>query len=194
MQLSTLKSLVEEVNKVAAGRRILLFGSSALLASFPDDPPAVIGVEQTLDADFFLDPDDEAVRDRLVAAFGKNNAFHDATGHYGDFVDLRLSDAFPEGWRERLVPMAGFDNVFALEPVDMAVTKVTATARTRLNRRLGRDKRDRGMKDINTIVALLKAGRIDLEALKARLHKMDYEPALIVECGAVMKEILAAAV
>ncbi len=48
------------------------------------------------------------------------------------------------------------------------------------------------MKDINTIVTLLKTGRLDRTVLNARLHAMDYEPALIVECSRVMKEILAA--
>lgn len=86
--------------------------------------------------------------------------------------------------------MTGFDNVFALHPVDMAVTKVAATARSRLWRRLGKGGVDRGMKDINTIVALLKAGRLDRDALTSRLRTMDYEPALIVECSNVMNEIL----
>ena len=148
-------------------------------------------MELTLDADFFLDPDDEAFRTRLRELFGRNRDYHVATGHYGDFVDLRLSDSFPEGWRNRLVPMPGFDNVFALHPVDMAVTKVAPTARSRLWRRLGKGGVDRGMKDINTIVALLNAGRIEREVLISRLQGMDYEPALIVECSRVMEEILA---
>jgi len=190
MDLSALNRLIDEVRQVVQGRRILLFGSSSLLASFPADPPAEIGVEMTLDADFFLDPDDDGFRSSLTERLGKNHAYHEATGHYGDFVDLRLSESFPSGWRDRLVPMPGFDEVFALHPVDMAVTKVAATARSRLWRRLGRSKNDRGMKDINTIVALLRTGRLDQEILLTRLKAMDYEPALIVECSRVMDEIL----
>jgi len=142
-----------------------------------------------LDADFFLDPDDEAAREELTEVLGKNRDYHNATSHYGDFVDLRLSESFPEGWREWLVPMPGFENVFALEPVDMVVTKVAATARSRLWRRLGKGGVERGMKDINTIVALLKGGRMSLDTLKKRLDGMDYEPSLIVECSQVMREI-----
>ncbi|WP_461785775.1 hypothetical protein [Prosthecobacter sp.] len=177
------------MRKKTPQQRILLFGSSSLLAAFPNDPPAEIGVEVTLDADFFLDPDDEAAREELTEVLGKNRDYHNATGHYGDFVDLRLSESFPEGWRERLVPMPGFENVFALEPVDMAVTKAAATARSRLWRRLGKGGVERGMKDINTIVALLKGGRMSLDTLKKRLDGMDYEPSLIVECSQVMREI-----
>lgn len=148
-----------------------------------------MGVEVTLDADFFLDPDDEESRGQLNEVLGKNRDYHSTTGHYGDFVDLRLSESFPAGWRDRLVPMPGFENVFALELVDMAVTKVAATARSRLWRRMGRGGADRGMKDINTIVALLKGGRLDLGTLKRRLDGMDYDSSLIVECSRVMQDI-----
>ena len=161
------------------------------LSVTPDDDPRVIGVAVTQDADFFIEPDDAALRETLEATFGEDNAFHRTTGYFGDFVDLRLSESFPEGWRDRLVAMPGFDQVWALHPVDMAVTKIAATARSRLWRRLGKSSTERGMKDINTIVALLKAGRLDHAALTSRLHGMDYEPALIVECWQVMEEITA---
>lgn len=189
MEVSTLTHLLRSVRESVQDRKIIVFGSSSLFASFPDVDPELLGTAVTLDADFFIDPDDQTLREKLEANFGENHAFHNATGHYGDFVDLRLSESFPEGWRERLVPMQGFDNVFALEPVDMAVTKVAATARSRLWRRLGRGGVERGMKDINTIVALLKGGRMSLDTLKKRLDGMDYEPSLIVECSQVMREI-----
>ena len=56
---------------------------------------------------------------------------------------------------------------------------------------MGRGGVDRGRKDINTLVALLRGGRIRLETLQARLHHMDYDPALTVECSQVMEEIVA---
>lgn len=192
MDLGALSRLISAVRTIAPEPRILLFGSSSLLASFPSDPPEAIGVELTLDADFFLDPDDAACRAQLTERLGRNQDYHQSTGQYGDFVDLRLSESFPEGWRDRLVPMPGFNQVWALHPVDMAVTKIAATARSRLGRRLGKNSPERGMKDINTIVALLQAGRLDHAALTARLQGMDYEPALIVECWQVMEEIIAA--
>lgn len=191
MDLTALTHLLVSVQTAAQGKRIILFGSSSLFGSFPNDDPHMIGVAVTQDADFFIEPDDASLRETLDEAFGEDQAYHAATGHFGDFVDLRLSNSFPEGWRSRLVPMPGFENIFALEPVDMAVTKVAATARSRLWRRLGKSSTDRGMKDIHTIVALLNAGRLDRAALSYRLQGMDYEPALIVECGRVMDEILA---
>ena len=189
MDFPTLSRLIADVRTMAPAHRIILFGSSSLFGSYPAESAVTLGVAVTLDADFFLDPEDTEMRRRLEEEFGEDNAFHQATGHYGDFVDLRLSESFPDGWRERLVPMPGFANVFALEPVDMAVTKVAATARCRLNLRMGRDKRDRGLKDIHTIVALLRSQRLDHAALVARLRGMDYEPALIAECSLVLAEI-----
>lgn len=106
---------------------ILLFDSSSLWASFPDAHPELIGVAVTLDADFFIDPDDAATRQRLDEQLGEDNDHHQT---HGDFVDLRLADAFPVGWRDHLVPMSGFSDVFALSPMDMAVSKVNATARS----------------------------------------------------------------
>lgn len=190
MDLRSLKRLIGEVRRLAPARRIIIFGSSSLLASFPDVAPAEIGVELTLDADFFLDPDDETMRGSLIGELGRERAYHAATGHYGDFVDLRLADAFPKDWRQRLVPVLGCENVFGIDPVDMAVTKVAATARSRLSRRLGGEMPDRGLKDINTIVALLKTGRIARDEFQRRYDAMDYAPALIVESSNVIQEIL----
>ena len=190
MDLRSLDELLHEVQEQVPGRRILLFGSSSLFASFAGDPPSLIGVEATLDADFFLDPDDESLRGQLSGRLGKNGAWHNSTGYYGDFVDLRLAESFPSGWRERLVPMPGFENVFALDPVDMAVTKIAATARSRLALRMARGGVDRGLKDINTIAALLKAGRIRRDLLTDRLQRMDYDSALTVEASQVLAVIL----
>ena len=61
--------------------------------------------------------------------------------------------------------MPGFENVFALSPMVMAVSKVNATARSRLDKRFGRREADRGLKDINTLVALIKAGLLNFSVL-----------------------------
>jgi hypothetical protein len=189
MDFQSLNKLIGEIRQIIPERRILLFGSSSLFASFPSHPPAQIGVETTLDADFFLDPDDAVCRAALLDYLGKERDYHQTHGYYGDFVDLRLADAFPAGWRERLVPMPGFDNVFALSPMDMAVSKVNATARSRIDRRFGRREADRGMKDINTLVALIKADLLDFAELARQVHQLDHEPALIVECARVVEEV-----
>ncbi len=189
MEFPALRHLIGSVCDTARGHRIILFGSSSLLASYPDADPVVLGVAITIDADFFIDPDDASVRHQLEESMGENNDYHQTHGYYGDFVDLRLADAFPEGWRDRLVPMPGFENVFALSPMDMAISKVNATARSRLDKRFARREADRGYKDINTLVALIKAGLLDYKKLELGVRQLDLEPALIVECGRALEEV-----
>jgi hypothetical protein len=170
---------------------VILFGSSSLFASFPDADPIDIGAAVTIDADFFIEPDDREIRRNLADQLGEDNDYHITHGFYGDFVDIRLADAFPEGWRDRLVPMPGFENVVALHPMDMAVSKVNATARSRVDRRFGRREADRGLKDISTLVTLIQAGHLDAEELARQVFQLDHEPAFIVECASVIREIKA---
>lgn len=191
MDLSALKELIGNIGRLSGSRQLILFGSSSLFASFHSEAPEKIGVETTLDADFFLDPDDDSCRAILIAEFGREQDYHLAHGFYADFVDLRLADAFPKGWRDRLVPMPGFTNVVALHPMDMAVSKVNATARSRLDRRFGRRESDRGLKDINTLVTLIRAGYLDAEELSQQVFQLEREPACIAEYTQVMEEILA---
>ncbi|MFN0078282.1 MAG: hypothetical protein ACKVY0_17650, partial [Prosthecobacter sp.] len=93
----------------------------------------------------------------------------------------------------RLVPMPGFENVFALHPMDMAVSKVIATASSRIDKRFGRRAADRGMKDINTLVALIRAGYLDGKELARQASQLDHAAAMIVECGRVLETVLALA-
>jgi hypothetical protein len=80
MDIKSLKLLLEEVTRQVTDRRILLFGSSSLLASYPEEEPDRIGVETTIDADFFLDPDDKPTRDALYAELGEDNAHQTVHG------------------------------------------------------------------------------------------------------------------
>ena len=191
MDFSSLNHLICNVGSRTGERRLILFGSSSLFATFATAPPEAIGVETTLDADFFLDPDDGSFREALIAEFGREQSYHITHGFYADFVDLRLADAFPKGWRERLVPMPGFTRVAALHPMDMAVSKVNATAHSRVDRRMGRRESDRGLKDINTLVTLIRAGLLDAGELSGQVFQLEHAPAYIAECSLVMKEILA---
>jgi len=189
MDFEALSVLVAAICARLHGRQVILFGSSSLFASFPDADPVEIGAAVTIDADFFIEPDDPATRSALADEFGEDNPHHLAHGYYADFVDLRLAEAFPKGWRERLVPMPGFANVVALHPMDMAVSKVNATARSRLDRRFGRREADRGLKDILTLVTLIRAGHIVARELADHVFQLDHEPASIAECARVLREI-----
>jgi len=194
MDITALRSLLSAVRARESQRRIVIFGSSSLLVSLADATPAEFGVETTLDADFLLDPDDENARRTLDEALGSDSEYETANGFHADFVDARIaSDCFPSGWRERLVPVAGFDAVFALSTADTAAAKLLATAFSRLNRRMGRGSADRGTKDIDAVAALLRADHLDESELRERLESVCLPPALVVEAGTALEETKQAA-
>ena len=189
MDLAALRALISAVRARESQRRIIIFGSSSLLVSLGSATPCELGIETTLDADFLLDPDDDNARRTLDEALGSDSEYDAAHGFHCDFVDARLArDCFPPGWRERLVPVAGFDEVFALGTADAAAAKLLATAFSRLNRRMGRGSADRGTKDIRAVAALLHAGLLDLIELQQRLESVELPPALIIEAELVLDE------
>jgi hypothetical protein len=77
--------------------------------------------------------------------------------------------------------------------MDMAVSKVIATASSRIDKRFGRRAADRGMKDINTLVALIRADCLDGDELALQVGLLDHEPVMIVECARVVETVLALA-
>ena len=189
MDIEALRSLLSAVRAHESRRRIVIFGSSALLVSLTGATPAELGVETTLDADLLLDPDEESVRRTLDEALGSDSEYDVAHGFHADFTDARIAgDCFPPGWKQRLVPVAGFDAVFALSTSDTAAAKLLATAFSRLNRRMGRGTADRGMKDIRAVAALLRARLLDPVELQERLESVELPPALVVEAGKVLDE------
>jgi len=189
MDIKSLTDLIRLVREKEPFRRIIIFGSTSLLASVPDEMAAALGIEMTLDTDLFLYPDDAEIRMFLDKLFGEDHTYHRETGYYADFVDLRLSENFPTGWMERVVPFSEFNNVFAIAPVDAAVTKLMATAHSRLLKRLGRSSIDRGSKDISAIVAIIKSGYATTNAIQKLLDTVDLEPSMVVEVAAVMTQI-----
>ena len=194
MDLTALRSLLAAVRARESQRRIIIFGSSSLLISLTGAIPAELGIETTLDADFLLDPDDEHARRSLDESLGSDSEYDASHGVHGDFVDAGLArDCFPVGWRDRLVPVSGFDSVLALGTTDAAAAKLLATAFSRLNRRMGRSNADRATKDIRAVAALLRAGLLDPIELQQRLESVELPPALTVEAGLVLEETKSAA-
>ena len=189
MDLVSLGALIREIQKAAPGRRII-FGSSSLIAPFPGKPPGMIGVELTKDADIFIEPDDADLRERLEAVFGEAQAYERLHGFSADFVDLRASGMFAAGWRDRLTALPDFDDVVALEAVDVAANKVMATAQARILKRLGKRQEDRGTKDINTVAALLAHKLIDLAELNTRIQSLDFDHSVVAQASTVIKQII----
>jgi len=152
MRLQFLTHLLNAVSALAQPQRIIVLGSSSLLPRHPDMGGAGQLLELSLDADLLVEPVDESLAALLKDAVGHESAFEQRQGYYADFLRPTVIETLPTGWESRLHPMAGYDNVFALDPYDLALVKLT----------VGRQK------DLDLLRALLKLGI--LEPARLREH------------------------
>jgi len=190
MNLPVLSEMIGAIRQIEPSRRIVLFGSSSILASFPKETPETLGVEVTIDADVFLDPDDEQAREALLRIMGKGREYHLENGFYCDFVDARADEWFPPGWKQRVVPFQGHANVYSMHPVDSSAAKLVATAHSRVDKRMGRRLHDRGSKDIDTVVALVSSGHVDWQEVTNRNREISLESAYLAELAKVETEVV----
>jgi hypothetical protein len=140
-----------------------VIGSQSVLASFNEDqlPPEAV---RSIEADLaFLDDPDEAKLDQIDGAIGEVSKFEETFGIYGHGVSLDTA-VLPAGWRDRLVPFtdpeSGVSEAVCLEPHDLIVSKLVA----------GRDK------DFPFATAVLRAGLVDVDTLRARVDLLPSLP------------------
>lgn len=104
---------------------MIIIGSQAILAQFPDAPEAL---RQSIEIDIITIEDPE-VSDRIAGVMGELSQFHETHGFYIDAVRLETA-RLPEGWRERLIAVQGPNTRFAvghcLDASDIAVSKLMA--------------------------------------------------------------------
>ncbi len=152
MRLQFLTHLLESVEALAQPQRIVVLGSSSLLPEHPQLGNAGQPLELSLDADLLVEPIDESLAGVLKEAVGHESTFEQRQGYYADILRPVIAEALPAGWETRLHPVAGFDNVFALDLYDLALVKLM----------VGRTK------DLDLLRALLKLGI--LEPARLREH------------------------
>jgi len=107
-------------------------------------------LEVSLDADLLLEPVNEAIADMLKDAVGHESRFEQQNGYYADILRPEIAETLPAGWESRLHPVAGYDNVFALDPYDLAVVKLM----------VGREK------DLELLRAMLRLSIVEPERLR----------------------------
>jgi hypothetical protein len=130
MRLPALTHLIESVQALSRCHRLRVLGSGALLASFPQLGEAGHPLELTYDADFLIEPCDEALAAMLHEAVGEGSLFAQRTGFHADILRPQIVETLPPGWETRLVPLRMPGDNAALGPEDVALTKL----------RLGREK------------------------------------------------------
>lgn len=155
MQLQSLKHLLDVIRAIAAPDKIYLFGSASLLARHPKlgEPGQPLALTQ--DGDFLLEPIDDAMASVLQEAVGKEAFFMERFGYYADILRPGFTETLPAGWESRLHPMPGYDNVFALDPYDLAVVKLM----------VGR------AKDLGLLRAMLRLGIVEVGRLRTHYQQ-----------------------
>ncbi len=152
MQLQSLSHLLSVIQAVARPQKIYLFGSACLLPEHPElgEPGQPLALTQ--DGDFLIEPVDDSMAGVLQEALGKEAIFMEHFGYYADILRPAIAETLPAGWHSRLHPVAGYDNVFALDPYDLAVVKLM----------VGREK------DLDLLRAMLRLNIVD--PLRLRQH------------------------
>lgn len=134
---------------------IVVIGSQAILAQYPDPPAALT---ESIEADVFPRNNPERA-DEIDAAIGDGSRFHETYGYYGHGVGPELAIA-PEGWEERLVRLdvpavvsaRGSVTAWCLEAHDLVLAKLAA----------GRER------DSEFAQAALRHGLVDPRELRTR--------------------------
>lgn len=152
MKRADLEHLLRAAADIADDTDIIVIGSQAILASFPDAPEElVISVE----ADVY--PKNRPDRADLIdGSIGEGSPFHALYGYYAHGVD-ETTAVLPRGWQDRLVPIRNENTRgstgWCLEPHDLVVAKALA----------GRDK------DRRFLEAAARHGLVERDVLVARL-------------------------
>ena len=150
MRLRSLIRLLEVARAVAEPRRIVIIGSASLLPAHPELGDTGQPLDASYDADFLLEPMDEELAAILGEAIGQQSLFTKRHGYYADILRPVMAETLPAGWESRLHPVAGYANVFALDPYDLAVVKLM----------VGREK------DLELLRAMLRLNIIEPERLR----------------------------
>lgn len=166
MRIQSLKHTAEAVLKLSGRDRVIVLGSSSLLATYPalGEPGQML--EPSIDADLLLEPCDEQLAMLLDEAVGQDRKFHEIFGYHADILRPAITELLPRGWRERLVPLPDCPGVVCLEPHDLAVAKLQA----------GRPK------DLALLASLLAAKMLDEATIRLRIDytRLDEKMVLII--------------
>jgi hypothetical protein len=172
MLIQSLEHLAHSALALAQSRKIYVLGSSSILASFPELGEAGL-LDNTFDADLLLEPVNKGVFELLKEAIGEGSFFEKEKGYHADILHPSIVESLPPGWEGRLVAVRGFDNVFALEPLDLAAVKIV----------VGREK------DLALVRRLLELGKISAEDLSRRWSSMGLGERELFRSGRNLAEV-----
>lgn len=158
MTREQLALLLMTAARIADDDRILVLGSQAVLASWPDEdlPDAAT---RSVEADLAWFYEDGTKWNDVDWQIGEMSAFEVAHGFYAQGVEVSTA-VLPAGWEGRLVrfpdPSGTTSNALCLDPHDLVVAKLVA----------GREK------DREFAAALLNAGLVRVTVLSERANAL----------------------
>ena len=125
MKRRDLEHIIRASADLTEDEEIVVIGSQAILAQFPDAPPELL---VSVEADVF--PKNRPERSDLIdGSIGEGSPFHATYGYYAQGVDEHTA-TLPEGWKERLVPIRNANTRGAtgwcLEVHDLVISKIIA--------------------------------------------------------------------
>jgi hypothetical protein len=159
MTREQLEHVIRAAGVIADTEDLVVIGSQAVLGQFPDAPEELLVSHE---ADVFprCDP---GRSDLIDGSIGEDSPFHRTFGYYAHGVD-ETTAILPEGWRDRLVLVAGENTRFirgwCLEVHDLAIAKYAA----------GREK------DLDFTSALVRHRMVVREMLEQRLEATSLDP------------------
>src|SRR5438876_11294830 len=125
MKRPDLEHIIRAAGSIADARQIVIIGSQAILASFPN-APAELTISQEADA-YPLESPEKA--DLIDGSIGEKSPFHETFGYYAHGVGPETA-VLPRNWRSRLVPVRNENTRgvtgLCLSPADLAVSKLAA--------------------------------------------------------------------
>jgi hypothetical protein len=174
VRLQSLVHLAGIAAAIAPARQIVVLGSSSLLASHPDLGEPTGPLETSFDADLLIEGIDELLAEVVQESIGAGSQFQAGEGYYADVLRPAVTETFPRGWEERLVPLPGCETVRCLDPHDLAAVKMQA----------GRPK------DITLCATLLATGRLTLELIQERLRETRMNDGLRVLASQRLNQVI----
>lgn len=162
MRRDQLEHIVRAAGAILDEQEVIVIGSQAILGSVAEArlPPAAT---RSVEADIVpLDDQDERKSTLIDGTIGELSPFHETFGVYAHGVGERTA-RLPRGWRSRLVPLSNENTRgvtgWCLEPHDLVVAKLLAER----------------PHDLEFCGALLGAGIVDLETVRARLAETELD-------------------
>jgi len=150
-----LEHIIRAAGAIAEDNEIVVIGSQAILATFPDAPEELL---QSSEADIFPLHHPERA-DLIDGAMGEFTMFHDTFGYYAQGVGPATAVA-PEGWEQRFVSLvnANTEGITGrcLEVHDLFLAKLRAMR----------------PKDIRYCRGMVATGLVDHDLLRDRVALM----------------------